>query len=112
MTREEAEKELAVEINDMLKAPMDGWFDKCVTERIARRKAEEKVKEGNEHLLRIYKQAGESCPGAPSPIDAFKILGARVKELEEKITNPEWLLAESICLAKERVIRSLKSKEG
>jgi len=34
-------------------------------------------------LLEIHKQAGESCPNAPSPIDAYKMMAKRIKELEE-----------------------------
>lgn len=71
--------------------PFNGLFPCCM---------EERIKELEKRLLEIHRQAGESCPNAPSPIDAYRILANRVKELEGGIKIFDNKAYREHCLAK------------
>lgn len=47
--------------------------------------AEANVKKLNERLLQIHTAAGEAIVGAPSPIDAFRMLKEQLDELRKKL---------------------------
>ena len=77
MTRDEIERKLEV----FCSTPIEGEFKFIIEYLLSEHERLET------RLLEIHKQAGESCPNAPSPIDAYRILEVRVKELEAEVTG-------------------------